>query len=872
MAINLSPPARQIVVDRFGGMWLQADPRSLPLGASRLCHDIDFFISGIGPRPGLSLPITSYTATPQKLTYLKSAWLAELNTVPPAPLHTALAWDSALAYLYAQDISNPAEMDRVYTGLLSGSRALSETIGDREYVGLSGLDPEGFAGNIAGIVYDKPFTYRPANTPLQQRISQGGPGATPTATFSNTVGYPSGSLAAGPRYLTCMFLTLNGYLTPMSPPRLVTVPAAMNTITLTGTPTPPTWVQAIVYALTLPNAGIGGPYFYLATAVKDNSGALWPAMQVPPQATPVVLQINDVELADGINVTKAGNNRIQVRSVGEFIKPVQYAGRCFYLGERAKIDQFLNMDFYGGNDNSGNPTGWALATPSGTTFTSSQGSLIFNNPTATVINPSPGAATDFISQGAALTVFQTPILDAELSYSVRIVASVNAPGANQKLIVDTYSPTLGGAVEQRAFTLTGTPAEYLGTICPRLTSVPSDLILRVWIQNHAPNSEVTVNQVQVYTDEEPAYASQLSASYIQDYESVDSITGAIDISEFSSDPVTNAWRFLNSLYICTKDRTFQTTAGNAEPSDPESPWDVQEVANASGCIGPMAQDAGEEFSVIAESDGVYVFDGGNHVKISEEIQPLWEQIYWPSAYKIWVRLDLRQQRILIGVPMVTPNLYLPDAPANATPAECNVVIEASYLMIKSGSELADSSAIRVSSFTGQLLDRDMCLKWNAWYMPANYSAWIQRPDGSQQLWITEANANIYKLDATVFTDNGAAIVSRWMGGPYPSAMEEQGLQLGSARKIWGMATALVEGSGKLLCTGLRETPSTPYPVSLRTVTLANPALDDTNIPMNLTGNRLFLDFKSDGVAGTWWKLMRLIIASEADPKMQVTGK
>ena len=72
-------------------------------------------------------------------------------------------------------------------------------------------------------------------------------------------------------------------------------------------------------------------------------------------------------------------------------------------------------------------------------------------------------------------------------------------------------------------------------------------------------------------------------------------------------------------------------------------------------------DTGEDWAVIAGRAGMYIFDGGEPVKISQEIQPLWDQINWAAGNTLWVRVDTRNKRILCGVPIGTatsPNRIL----------------------------------------------------------------------------------------------------------------------------------------------------------------------------------------------------------------------
>jgi len=49
--------------------------------------------------------------------------------------------------------------------------------------------------------------------------------------------------------------------------------------------------------------------------------------------------------------------------------------------------------------------------------------------------------------------------------------------------------------------------------------------------------------------------------------------------------------------------------------------------------------------------GLYIFSGGEPVKISQEIQPTWNKINCSMGHTLWVTVDTKERRILIGAPM-----------------------------------------------------------------------------------------------------------------------------------------------------------------------------------------------------------------------------
>jgi len=79
------------------------------------------------------------------------------------------------------------------------------------------------------------------------------------------------------------------------------------------------------------------------------------------------------------------------------------------------------------------------------------------------------------------------------------------------------------------------------------------------------------------------------------------------------------------------------------------------VSRTVGTPSVAGVDTGEDWAVIAGRAGMYIFDGGEPVKISQEIQPLWDQINWAAGQTLWVRVDTRNKRIRAACRWVPPH-------------------------------------------------------------------------------------------------------------------------------------------------------------------------------------------------------------------------
>jgi hypothetical protein len=181
----------------------------------------------------------------------------------------------------------------------------------------------------------------------------------------------------------------------------------------------------------------------------------------------------------------------------------------------------------------------------------------------------------------------------------------------------------------------------------------------------------------------------------------------------------------------------------------------------------------------------------------------------------------------------------------------------------------------VSMFTGNLLARDMVRKWTIWQIASPCAASIGRPNVLEQLWFggTIGAGKIYNLDPTATDDDGNIIPESYTTFAFSDPATNQGLNLGSVRKLYPYMSLLIEGGGSYVLTAFPETlrAPAPYPIVAPPKVLKNPALSDPNVPLNITGNRVFLQFSVDGKLGSNFILKNIVVACIRDTKMPVSG-
>ncbi|MGH9535483.1 MAG: hypothetical protein ACRD2E_11565 [Terriglobales bacterium] len=775
--------------------------------------------------------------------------------------------------------------------------------GPQQVVALAAI-PSSVSPIVRGRVVD--------SNPIARAFSVGaGPILDPPAIPGTMLPSALGDVAPGNRWAVCMFLTKSGHITPASPPAQFSPVGGY--VQFAGLPIGPPDTIARIIAFTQANAAVGGPYFYVPQdtlitsmniAVPNISGpdsntastatSTPNQPQVQPLAVPAanisgtiiwdntsastpLLTLSDTVLVASANVSADGQNYLRTRELGACVAATQYSARNFYFGERMQIYGLVNPTFDGGYVGSAAsvPAGWEAENLANAAYAVVQSLLLPDacfaatitndgsaplNPTGTLLS-----AVECIAQTACLNEFNAPIVLPNTGYGVRVIgAGANTPA----LVVELYSANAGTSWPITA-NLAAVPNEYTGALGnPMWETVPADLQLRVYATNLPAAGSLTIERIELYDVKQPVWASRVIASYANDPEGIDAVSGAIDVSQWTSEPVRACFRWMSNLVIATDSFTFMATDnGTSEPSG----WTLTVASDQIGCLGPRAWCLGNEFVIIADRNGVYTFDGGNHVKMSAEIQSLYNTRYVASQATVWLANDLGAQRLYVGIPLVLPNTWLPFSAADPTPALPNTILICDYYGLMSGSELAGGVAVSPSMFTGSLLYRDGRRKWCPWTITSAAGELIRRSDGSMQFWLPgDDSVNVNALGGA--SDNGVPIPQRYCSYAFNDKLIRDGLQWGDLHKLYAYLTGNIEGAGSFVVTAYPDTLASSWPVNMPGYRLASPAQDDINLPLNMRANRMFFEFATDLGAGSQFRLNSLVIAASMESKILVTGR
>jgi hypothetical protein len=298
--------------------------------------------------------------------------------------------------------------------------------------------------------------------------------------------------------------------------------------------------------------------------------------------------------------------------------------------------------------------------------------------------------------------------------------------------------------------------------------------------------------------------------------------------------------------------------GQNEPSY----WQFTEISQTIGICGPDAYDAGEEWAVFANRNGLYAFWGAEPIKISQEIQedgsqtgkPCWNSINWAAATAIWVRIDEANKRILVGVPM------------GSSQTTVNLVWQIDYKFTGGGPGLTEATGAAYGAFQPSvILQHGAGRKWSPWSISANCCGLVEQPNGTVETWMG-GGFGVSWLEPYNYSDNGVAIDAIYETAASPDMQQEEILQLRSHRKHADYITGRAIGQGSM-----QMSITTPYRTTpVRAVNLSiNPVDFERNIDPH--AERFLFTVSGDAVPGDWWQLEKLIPMLKMDPTMPVRG-
>jgi len=667
---------------------------------------------------------------------------------------------------------------------------------------------------------------------------------------NGTITFP-GHITAGLREVTLAFVTRQGLITKVAVAPASWVAGGGKRCALSNIAVGPSNVIArlLLFTLTVTPPATTGDFFSLPNGDPSIPNSI---MLIPDNnSTTFVVDFTDPILSGGFQ----GNYLFTQIELGECARVDGYNSRLQYLGERNKQQDFINMTFEGGWAGA-RPLGWTLDIASGVgTSSANAGGLPGDWQDALAITGD--GATNVVGkifQTAYRNYLGTPLISQNVAYGVRARVALASGLVQGKLHINLQSGKLGlvtvGLVVDAA-QLTNLYAEFTANLTDAaLANPPSDLKLQLYADNTpTAGGVILVDSIEVYPLNAPVNFSTVRYSHAFNPESFDGTTGAVQVRPDDGQQLRASFPIRENSYLA-KDNYLCYTAddGVNEPSS----WPVVEVSATVGICGPNAVDWTEEWAVFAHRTGVYVCWGSDPIKINQEIEEdasltgkvAWDSINWKFGHTIWIRIDQTKKVILIGVPVF-----------GATSP--NIIFTLDYKWLDSGQDIAASPMVTYSAFTGKILAHGRGRRWAPWNITANSACFAEREDGTAQPFFGNGvgNGKVYqKIPIPLqLSDDGVAINSRYDTYYFPASIEEDALQLGASRKLFGYLKFQAMGVGGLLLSFQKAN----VVQILRTYTLSlNPAGDGER-PVNSTGERFSQSFSTFAV-GSWFQLEKVI--------------
>jgi hypothetical protein len=700
------------------------------------------------------------------------------------------------------------------------------------------------ATGSAGAPSDLNGTFAVASIPNATQFTYAQAGANESG-YSGTAN-PLGSIAVGTHQVAVAFVTRQGYITQPSP-AISWTSIGNCRAQVSGIPLPLNLTNIVARLLIF--TASGGASFYYTTG-DENS----PQMQINDTTTTTwFVDFSDSDVLAGTLADPLYN----LLELGECSGAIGYADRMFWWGERNKLPNWQNLTFDGGFDPSTNaPLGW---TPDATFFAGGARDNGVWGGAYDILGDGATATRGLITQSAVADPLGVPRIAQQTAYSVRArVLARNAP-TQGTLHIHLYSAS--AAINTTGLQVTAAQAptaawqEFIAPLTAPLLTVPGDLVLRVYADG-TPNAGrgFAIDTIEIFPTAEPYNTSVVRASAAGAPENYDGVTGLLEINEGDGQAVRAAFQMRGTL-LFAKDHALYSTqdSGTGEPAS----WTVTEVSSTVGTPSVQGVDIGEDWAVIAARQGLYIYAGGEPTKISQEIQPLWDQINWAAAHTLWVKVDTRNRRILCGVPLgsaVTPS----------------VVLVLDYRSCYSASDIAALGPYHFSTISGKLFAAGRSRRWCPWQIVANSATLAERPDGTAQLFLGNgaANGKIYQLLDTQDSDDGAAIDSYYTTFFFLSHDLEQQFNVRSHRKLFSYLTFYGEGNGALNLSAFADNEA--FASALPSLALASPAPKDLELPINVLAERAAFRLGTNS-AGSWFSLQRFIPSLLPDPWAIVRG-
>jgi hypothetical protein len=343
--------------------------------------------------------------------------------------------------------------------------------------------------------------------------------------------------------------------------------------------------------------------------------------------------------------------------------------------------------------------------------------------------------------------------------------------------------------------------------------------------------------------------SLLRLSEPDDPETVLGDTGLISVAENNGQRITACFEYHGQLYAAKEHSLHLITSNNGDPAT----WAVQEIVQKIGVCGPRAVDVCGEFIFFAHRSGAHVYDGGDPVPVSMEIQPLWHRINWEYGHLIWVHIDTETRQVRIGVPLdesTVPNVILKvDYQEDWDPP-------VALSRLSSNEHAAPGrkwSIDDLPAFSALRMERALTAAEGG---IGDTMGEIDNRLSTSQVLLASSTADgmVNAIDPNATSDNGQPIHSWYQTAYLSSTQDSTGTSIGV--QDLGGVTGSLDGQGLVQLEALPNRQNRP-PHSLRTLLLSPEAPGDFTVNCRLQSERIALRISNGNQLDGQFQIRRL---------------
>ncbi len=662
---------------------------------------------------------------------------------------------------------------------------------------------------------------------------------------------PVGQVNGGVRHAVCMFQTEDGYITAPSVPLAVST-SGNKKIFVSGIPLGPANIVARIVAFTGIN---GGSYFYIPVPARDNGNAISTSTVVGDNtSTSALFDFSDATLLSATAIddfattatgSPLGTNLFRMKTLGNCSGVDFYADRVLWWGDETKAINFLNMGFEGGQNADGSPAAWVVNGSGLTVVTAAD----FGNG----IQFAAGS-TAYLQQQCYLSHYGNAVLEANTQYTFKCWAKKSDTSSPSVVaqIIDTAGPTTLATV---TIPITGTGFIQGNFSAKTPATMPSTAVLRISVTGNA-TAVVTLDELSCIYTAKPYNDTTFSVSYILSPESIDNITGIMGATADPA-PIMDTGKLRDDFYWVTQTRLHRTK--DLDSTGP-SGWSINEVADKCGAATMQSMISGQSWLCWVAQDGARLFDGGQPIKITQEVQATWAKINPNALTAIWAVNDSDNRRIYWGVPL-------------GTSTQTNKIFHMDYRFAETASEIEDRGAIRVSPYTGKMLVIELSRKFCQWNIPATAGGFLTTSTGKVPCF-SDASGRTYFLDPLrLHDDDYGTIPAYYVTSPFVPGEIEQQLQLGQDRHLYTFMALFLYGTGKITVTPLADALDNPWPAR-GPYTMSQDPQRMMEIGLNVAANRCFFKFSATPIAPSLdaaFSISRMAVTMQPHPLSPVHG-